>query len=148
MCRALVRSRCVVTLWPCIAWHARCTAGKTAVGEWERGKWEPAMTQDDAERQAARRAALSPLLASTEFRPLSASVKVEIGAHSGRGSSTRLNDDHYLVLHLGRHQQTIATSLSSADLPPTFDEHAYAMLVADGLGEDGAGAVASRVSLS
>jgi hypothetical protein len=65
------------------------------------------MTQDDAERQAARRAALSPLLASTEFRPLSASVKVEIGAHSGRGSSTRLNDDHYLVLHLGRHQQTI-----------------------------------------
>jgi serine/threonine protein phosphatase PrpC len=106
------------------------------------------MTQDDAERQAARRAALSPLLASTEFRPLSASVKVEIGAHSGRGSSTRLNDDHYLVLHLGRHQQTIATSLSSADLPPKFDENAYAMLVADGLGEGGAGAVASRLSLS
>ena len=106
------------------------------------------MTQEDAERQAARRAALSPLLASTEFRPLSASVRVEIGAHSGRSSSPRLNDDHYLVLHLGRHQQTLATSLSSADLPPQFDEQAYAMLVADGLGEHGSGAVASRLALS
>jgi protein phosphatase len=106
------------------------------------------MTQDEVERHAARRAALSPLLASTEFRPLSASVKVEIGAHSGRSSSPRLNDDHFLVLHLGRHQETLATSLSSADLPPNFDEHAYAMLVADGLGDDGAGAVASRLSLS
>jgi serine/threonine protein phosphatase PrpC len=106
------------------------------------------MSQDEVERQAARRAALSPLLASTEFRPLSASVKVEIGAHSARSSSPRLNDDHYLVLRLGRHQETIATSLSSADLPPLFHEQAYAMLVADGLGEEGSGAVASRLALS
>ena len=59
-----------------------------------------------------------------------------------------LNDDHYLVLRLGRQQETLATSLSAADVPPRFEEFGYAMLVADGLGEGGAGSVASRVALS
>jgi PPM family protein phosphatase len=106
------------------------------------------MTRDEVEREVARRAALSPLLAATEFRPLSASVKVEVGGYSGRGAGPHLSDDHYLVLHLGRQQQTLATSLSDADLPPHFHEQAYAMLVADGLGADGSGGVASRIVLS
>ena len=40
------------------------------------------------------------------------------------------------------------TSLASTDVPERFEEHAYAMLVADGLGGAGQGAVASRVALS
>ena len=104
--------------------------------------------EDEVQRDAARRLALSPLLASTEFRPLSASVRVEVAGQSARGNLPVLNDDHYLVLHLGRYQETLSTSLSEADLPPRFDEQAYAMLVADGLGLHGAGSVASRIALS
>jgi protein phosphatase len=104
--------------------------------------------EDDVQNDQARRVALSPLLASAEFRPLSASVRVEVAGHAGRGNLPALNDDHFLVLHLSRHQETLATSLSEADLPPRFQEQAYAMLVADGLGLHGAGSVASRIALS
>jgi PPM family protein phosphatase len=58
------------------------------------------------------------------------------------------NTDHYLAIRLGRMQETIVSSLTPADLPPRFEEYGYAMLVADGLGERGAGARASRVALS
>ena len=56
--------------------------------------------------------------------------------------------EHYLAMRLSRGQETLATSLSAEDLPPRFEEYGYAMLVADGLGEGGSGAVASRVALS
>ena len=36
----------------------------------------------------------------------------------------------------------------TADLPPRFDEYGYALLLADGLGGSGSGAVASRVAVS
>ena len=104
--------------------------------------------KDEDELDRARRAALSPMLPADDFRPLSSSVQVEFGAVSHRGTSRPLNDDHYLVIRLARHQETLATSLGSADLPPRFEEYGYAMLVADGLGEGGAGSVASRVALS
>jgi serine/threonine protein phosphatase PrpC len=42
----------------------------------------------------------------------------------------------------------LATSLSTAELPAPFSERAYAMMVADGIGGVGAGAVASRLALS
>ena len=104
------------------------------------------MTAD--EDDTARRAALSPLLDQGEFRPLSSTVRVEIGALSQRGKSRLLNDDHYMVVRLGREQETLATSLSSAEVPPPFQEQGYAMFIADGLGEGGTGSVASRVALS
>ena len=104
------------------------------------------MTDEEHDQEVARRAALSPILASDDFRPLSSSVTVEIGAKSERGPVQPRNTDHYLVMRLGRTQETLATSLSAADLPPRFDEHSYAMLLADGLGEGGV--VASRTALS
>ncbi len=52
------------------------------------------------------------------------------------------------MIRLGRNQETLATSLSEAEVPPRFEEYGYAMLVADGLGEEGAGSLASRVALS
>jgi serine/threonine protein phosphatase PrpC len=65
-----------------------------------------------------------------------------------RGATRESNEDHYLVVQLERSQQTLATSLSSSDVPDPFQEYGYAMLVADGIGEAGAGSVASRVALS
>jgi protein phosphatase len=95
-----------------------------------------------------RRRASSPLLTADDFRPLSARVQVELGARSHRGTTRTHNEDHYLIVRLSREQETIATSLTSADLPGHFEEQAYAMLVADGLGETGAGSLAGRVALS
>lgn len=102
----------------------------------------------DEESDDARRATLSPVLTFDEFRPLSSSVRVECDARSHPGKSCKRNDDQYLVLRLGRHQETLMTSLSASEMPPRFDEWGFVMLVADGLGEGGSGSVASRVALS
>ena len=91
---------------------------------------------------------MSCVLAPDSYRPDSSRVRVDIGARSHQGTVRSTNDDHYLVLRLGRHQETMLTSLPHTDLPGRFDECGFAMLVADGLGESGNGAVASRVALS
>ena len=95
-----------------------------------------------------RRETLSCLLALDEFRPVSSQVRVDIGARSHQGAVRSTNEDHFLVVRVGRHQDTMMSSLPRGDLPSRFDEHGYAMLIADGLGETGTGSVASRVALS
>ena len=102
-----------------------------------------AMTDD-----SARRVTLSTPVGDDDFAPLSSTVRADIAARSRRGESSSANDNHYLVVRLGRRQETLATSLSPLDIPRRFEEHGYGMLVADGLGSGGAGSVASRVALS
>ena len=102
----------------------------------------------DEERARARRQAMSPLLGAESFNPLSATVRVEFGASSRPGRGRDISEDHYLIVHLERAQRTLLTSLRRADVPEPFEEHGYAMVVADGLGQDGAGGIASRVALS
>ena len=113
---------------------------------------EPGGNRDDWAREhqaaVARRLALSPLLGTDDTSPVSAKVRVTIGARSHHGSVRLSNEDHYLVVQLSRAQETLATSLPAGDVPPLFSESGYAMLVADGLGEGGSGSVASRVALS
>ncbi len=99
---------------------------------------------DDGDR---RRALASPLPVD-EFLPASTTVKVELAARSHQGMLRSTNEDHYLVIQLGREQETLATSLPDADLPRRFEEHAFLMLVADGIGAGGSASVASRVALS
>lgn len=95
-----------------------------------------------------RRRLLSPVLIADQFQPLSALVKVEFGAHSQAGAGRLTNEDHYVILRLGRHQEVMASTLPEADLPERFDEHGYAIVVADGTGELGSGALASRIAIS
>jgi PPM family protein phosphatase len=102
---------------------------------------------DEQDPDDTRRAALSPLLASEQFNPLSASVRVEFGARSRLGNQ-RANEDHYLIFRVGRSQQVLASSLREADLPGQFEEYGYLMLVADGVGPLGSGAMASRLAIS
>jgi len=82
------------------------------------------------------------------FQPPSAAASLYLAAASMCGRLRPQNTDHYLAIRLGRLQETLTSSLTPADLPPRFEEYGYAMLVADGLGERGAGARASRVALS
>jgi PPM family protein phosphatase len=97
---------------------------------------------------AARRRAMSPVLEKERFQPLSASVRVSFGVRSETGPVRAHNEDHYVVFRLGRSQETLATSLSEAESPGRFDEAAYVMVVADGMGDTGAGAAAGRVALT
>jgi protein phosphatase len=82
------------------------------------------------------------------FKPISSTVSLLVAASSVCGKLRPHNTDHYLAIRLGRMQETILSSLKAADLPPRFEEFGYALLVADGLGDRGSGARASRVALS
>jgi protein phosphatase len=106
------------------------------------------MDSDADAANAARRRSLSPILKNEEFQPLSATVRVDYGAWSDIRPKGAPNEDHYLIVRLGRSQETLATSLSEAETPGQFQEFGYGFVVADGLGGTGTGGVASRVAMS
>ena len=106
------------------------------------------MTNNKSVRDDEWRAIVSRPLDIPAFHPLSAAVGIDAAAASSCGKARSQNTDHYLVVRFGRLQETMLTSLAAADLPPPFEEYAYAMLVADGLDEEGGGARASRLALS
>jgi len=81
------------------------------------------------------------------FRPMSSTVEVEFGAVTDPGRRRTTSDDHYLILRLGRDQETIASSLPEGAVPDRFDEQAYGMVVADGMGPDGP-EIASRHAIA
>jgi protein phosphatase len=92
---------------------------------------------------------VTPYFEPKEFPPLSARVTPSFGAYSRRGRLHPVNEDHYLVLTLGRNQETVLTSLPENLVGSRFDERGFAMIVADGLGTFGsaAGEEASRIAL-
>src|SRR3954471_24001664 len=90
----------------------------------------------------------APFTGVREFPPPSATVQVAFGAQSRRGHGHATNDDHYAVIELGRHQETLLTSLPKGALPDRFDEYGYAMVVAGGIGAWGSGEFASRLAVS
>jgi len=94
-----------------------------------------------------RRALISSLLSTDDFKPPSALVRADVAARSRKGGAGE-HDDHYLVVRLGRYEETLLTSLTGRDVPPRFDEYAYAAVVADGIGDGGAGATAARLAIS
>jgi protein phosphatase len=93
------------------------------------------------------------LLAAALSRPLgpetgSARVQVDIAAQSHQGLVRSANEDHYLVMRLGRTLETLLTSLPPDRVPVRAEEVRYGLLVADGMGGAAAGEMASRLALS
>ena len=83
-----------------------------------------------------------------EFPPPAATVDVEFGADTRRGRGRSLNADHYSIIRLGRSQDTIRTSVADGGgLAKHYEEHGYAMVVADGSGPGDAAETASRVAI-
>jgi hypothetical protein len=72
---------------------------------------------DDELAAAERRRILSSIARFDADQPLSSIVQVEFGAHSRPGRRDGGSDDHFLILRLGRHQETVATSVPGAACP-------------------------------
>ena len=76
-----------------------------------------------------------------------ARVKVDLAAQSHQGHVRDSNEDHYLAVRITRSLETVLTNLREGVLPKRFDETAYGMLVADGMGGMAAGEIASSSAL-
>ncbi|HKE56093.1 MAG TPA: protein phosphatase 2C domain-containing protein [Pyrinomonadaceae bacterium] len=93
-------------------------------------------------------AAAAPLPKNTEVKRLSSLVQAEFGALSHQGSVRSENEDRYLVLKLGRDQQTLITNVTESGLPLSFQEWGYLFSVADGTSDEHAqGGTASSLAL-
>lgn len=73
---------------------------------------------------------------------------MEFAARSERGLHRTANEDHYLVSRMSRNLQTLATNISPTFLSPLNTQNIYAMVVADGIGSQGAGELASKEAIS
>lgn len=100
----------------------------------------------DDERAPAPRWLTMSLPGPQDSPPPVVGVHAEFGARSRRSSLRTANGDHYLILRLGRSQETLLTSLPERQAPRRFDEFAYGMVVADGMGRDAE--KASRLAIS
>jgi protein phosphatase len=94
------------------------------------------------------RLGVTPYFIANEFPPPSATVQAEFGAHSRPGRMRTINDDHYIIIRLGRHQETLRTSLPDDVVAARFDEYGYALVVADGLGPARSGGHASHLAIT
>jgi PPM family protein phosphatase len=102
---------------------------------------------DEDNRPGPGRRLVRPTFDEEEFPPSSALVGVEFGARSHAGHRRAENDDHYWIVRIGRHLETLMTSLPEGSWPDRFDESGFGMVVADGMG--GAGSErASRLAIA
>jgi len=101
------------------------------------------MTDEDSSRPPR---SWGPLPGPLDAPAPPASVEAEVGAYSRRGQGRAINDDHYLIVRIGRHLETLLTNLPTGSVPTRFDEYGYGMAIADGMGA--AGELASRLAVS
>jgi protein phosphatase len=75
-------------------------------------------------------------------------IRIDVSALSHAGHHRANNEDHYLVVRLGRTLQTVCTSLPAGDVPERTEEVNHVMIVADGMGGHRAGEIASRMAIT
>jgi protein phosphatase len=79
---------------------------------------------------------------------LSALARVDVGGLSDRGNVRPSNEDHFYVARFGRYLERLCTNVPEDELPLRFDETGYAAIVADGIGGNAAGEVASKLAIT
>lgn len=75
--------------------------------------------------------------------PYSSEVDVDVFAISHQGHGRSENEDHFLVVRVGRNLETVFSNLIANRAGDRFEETGYGMIVADGVGGEAAGEVAS-----
>jgi len=107
------------------------------------------MIDDDSRRRDAYEELIEGLALHLDphFPPPSANVHAEFGARTLRSRRRDINEDHYVVFRLSRHQDTLLSSLQDESVTRGFVENGYAIAVADGMGGAGNGELASRLAL-
>src|ERR1700742_5088801 len=104
------------------------------------------MMPDDTDEGASP--VSEPARATPRWGTMLSSATVDIGAVSHKGKVRFNNEDSFLVVSFGRSMHTVLTNLPAGHVPERYRERGYAMLVADGMGGEGAGEVASRLAIS
>ncbi len=77
-------------------------------------------------------------------KPFSSLVAVDVFAMSDKGHVRTHNEDHFLVIRGGRALETVMSNLGDSQPGQIFEETTYGMVVADGVGGEAAGEIASR----
>ena len=80
--------------------------------------------------------------------PLGSLTQVEIGAQSHAGKVRENNEDTYLVARFDRQMIPLLTNLPAGSIPDRYADTGYGLLVADGMGGEAGGEVASRTAIS
>jgi len=89
----------------------------------------------------------SPGRAGPAPGPPTTAVRIDVAGLSDKGKVRDENQDHFLVVRAGRYAETVATSLPPGEIPERSEERGLLMMVADGMGGQAAGEVASRTVL-
>ena len=85
---------------------------------------------------------------TAQERPSSSSLHVDLGGLSHPGKVRQNNEDHFLVARFDRSMRALFTNLDPGHIPDRYGETGYAILVAEGMGGEAAGEVASDVAIS
>jgi protein phosphatase len=85
---------------------------------------------------------------SETIGPFSSSVRVDVAGLSHPGKVRARNEDHFIVMRIGRFLETVLTTLPPGEVPERAEEAGYAMVVADGMGGHAGGELASRMAIS
>jgi serine/threonine protein phosphatase PrpC len=78
---------------------------------------------------------------------VSSLVEVDLAALSHPGKVRHNNEDHFIAARFDRTMRTLVSNLPEGEIPPRYDETAYGLLVADGVGGSAAGEIASRTAI-
>src|SRR4030095_13249347 len=80
-------------------------------------------------------------------QPHSSLVDVDVFGTSNRGNVRKNNEDHFVVIRAERYLETVFSNMLDNQPGNRFEETAYGMVVADGVGGEASGEVASHEAI-